>query len=392
MQPKATVDTDLALGLAAARSACETDDKLLARRLTEAVRWQPEAAAAVASTIAKARSGEYRRRGAGGNKADAWVVFAGPDVVGKRNMAEALSKSVFGTGAVTVRLGCPPPTGDDGGESVVSCRGRTALDRVAEAIRANPFRVVVLDGVDHADGVVHGSIVRAIESGRLADSHGRDVALGSNIFVVMSPDHLAGKRRAEQELEGDRRTRARKDHSAREPLPLDLNLSMSDDNIDAIDDSGGEGSRNSSSDLTVDHEQEYGHPAPARCCSAPSNVTELIKAVDGVVVFKPVISEPLKRSFSDLLVPAAKLGDVTGGGWPSIHVDGGLLDRLAAGAVRTTATAALDVAWAGEVLCPSLRQFKRSLSTNDVDGTTVEGSGRRKGGEVFPMPVTVDGN
>jgi hypothetical protein len=32
------------------------------------------------------------------------------------------------------------------------------------------------------------------------------------------------------------------------------------------------------------------------------------------------------------------------------------------------------------------------LSTNDVDGTTVEGSGRRKGGEVFPMPVTVDGN
>ncbi|TKW41975.1 hypothetical protein SEVIR_1G353300v4 [Setaria viridis] len=410
VQPKATVDTDLALGLAAAGPACETDDKLLARRLTEAVRWQPEAAAAVASTIAKARSGG-KRRGAGANKADAWVVFAGPDVVGKRNMAEALSKSVFGTGAVTVRLGCPPAR-DDGGESVVSCRGRTALDRVAEAIRANPFRVVVLEGIDHADGVVHGSIVRGIESGRLADSHGRDVALGSNIFVVMSQwssDHLrnsleaaplpdlpwcnlehgTGKRRAEQELEGDRRTRARKDHSAREPLPLDLNLSMSDDHIDAIDDSGGEGSRNSSSDLTVDHEQDYGQPAPARC-SAPSNVTELIKAVDGVVVFKPVNSEPLKRSFSDL-VPA-KLGDITGGGgWPSVHVDDGLLDRLAAGAVRTTATPALD-AWAGEVLCPSLRQFKRSLSTNDVDGATVEGSGRRKGGEVFPMPVTVDGN
>ncbi|RLM78459.1 chaperone protein ClpB-like [Panicum miliaceum] len=414
VQPRGTVDTDLALGLAAARPACETDDKVLVRRFTEAVRWQPEAAAAVASAIAKAKSGEGKRRGAGA-KADAWVVFAGPDVVGKRNMAEALSKSVFGTGAVTVRLGCPP-AGDDG-ESVVSCRGRTALDRVAEAIRANPFRVVVLDGVDHADNVVHGSIIRAIESGRLADSHGRDVALGSNIFVVMSqwsspsPDHLrnsqeavplpdlpwnpehgTGKRRPEQELEGEedrRRTRARKD-SAREPLPLDLNLSMSDDHIDAIDDSGGEGSRNSSSDLTVEHDQDYGHPAPARC-PAPSNVSELIKAVDGVVVFKPVNLEPLKRSFSDL-VPA-KSGDITGGGWPSVHIDDGLLARLAAaaGAVRTTATP-LD-AWAGEVLCPSLRQFKRSLSTNDVDGATVEGSGgRRKGGEVFPMPVAVDGN
>jgi len=105
----------------------------------------------------------------------------------------ASSKSVFGTGTVTVRLGCPPAS-DDGGESVVLCRGRMALDRVAEAIRANPFRVVVLDGVDHADNVVQGSVIRAIESGRLADSRGRDVALGSNILVVMlpSPERSAG--------------------------------------------------------------------------------------------------------------------------------------------------------------------------------------------------------
>ncbi|CAN6253006.1 unnamed protein product [Urochloa humidicola] len=416
VQPRGAVDTDLALGLAAVTPACETDDKVLVRRLTEAVRWQTEAAAAVASTIAKAKSGESRRRGAGGNnKADTWVVFAGPDAAGKRSMAEALSKSVFGTGAVTVRLGSPA-AGDDGGESMsfASCRGQTALDRVAETVRANPFRVVVLDGADHADAVVLGAIVRAAESGRLADSRGRDVALGSNIFVVMSqwspsPDHSRnsqplrdlpwnvehgnGKRRPEQELEGDRRTRPRKDHSAREPLPLDLNLSMSDDHIDAVDDSGGEGSRNSSSDLTVEHDQEYGQPAPARCLSAPSNVySELIKAVDGVVVFKPVNSEPLKRSFSDLIPPAAtKFGDVKGGAWPSVHVDEGLLDRLAAGAVRTAVAAPLD-AWAGEVLCPSLRQFKRSLSTNDVDGAAVEGSGRRKGGEMFPMPVTVDGS
>ncbi|WVZ73341.1 hypothetical protein U9M48_021660 [Paspalum notatum var. saurae] len=429
VQPRGTtVDTDLALGLAAARPACEADDKLLVRRLTEAVRWQPEAAAAVASTIAKARSGEGKRRGTGSKAADAWVVFAGPDVVGKRSMAEALSKSVFGTGAVTVRLGCGPRGGDDGGESVASCRGRTALDRVADAVRANPFRVVVLDGVDHADSVVHGSISRAIESGRLSDSHGRDVALGTNIFVVMSqwsplPDYQprnsqeaepplayqpwsgleigAGTKRGPEQppLDGDRRTKARK-HSAREPLPLDLNLSMSDDqHVDAIDDSGGEGSRNSSSDLTVEHEQEYygqQQTASARCSAAPSNISELIKAVDGVVVFKPPVDlEPLKRSVSDLAPPAKQfvVGDIAGGGW-SVHVDEGLLGRLtaaAAGATRTSTPTIME-AWTGEVLCPSIRQFKRSLSTNDVDGATVEGSGRRKDGELFPLPVTVDGN
>ncbi|TVU28855.1 hypothetical protein EJB05_20391, partial [Eragrostis curvula] len=405
-----TVDTDLALGLASSpRPTSAIDEKLLVRRLTEAVRWQPEAAAAVATTIAKVKSGECKRRGAAGTttRADAWVLFAGPDAAGKRSMAEALSASVFGMGAVTVRLGGVREGSEDGGECVVSCRGRTALDRVAEAVRSNPFRVIVLDGVDHADTVVHGSIVRAIECGRLADSHGRDVALGSNVFVVMSqwspspdhrltsspwsPEHGTAKRRPEYPLDGNRPTKARKD-SPRAPLPLDLNLSMSDDHVGDEEDSGGEGSRNSSSDLTVEHEQDYHHhhhPAtPAKCSSAPSNVSELIRAVDGTVVFKPAGFEALKRSVSDVLSAAT-------GGWPG-HVDGGLLDRLAAGA-RTAGpppVAPMET-WTGEVLCPSMRQFKRSFSTNDVDGATVEGSsGRRKDGEMFPMSVTVtvDGN
>jgi DNA polymerase III delta prime subunit len=321
-----TVDTDLALGPASTKPPCaaaiDDDKNLLVRRLTEAVRWQPEAAAAVASTITKARSpGECnKRRGSGTTRADAWVLFAGPDAAGKRSMAEALSTSVFGAGAVTARLG--------GEESVASCRGRTALDHVAEAVRCNPFRVVVLDGVDRADAVVRGSIVRAIECGRLADSHGRDVSLGSNIFVVMSQwspssdhhlssshhqsragspwnmvDHRGtGKRRPEQPLDdGERRTtRARRDSPARKPLPLDLNLSMSDDHTGDEDDSGGEGSRNSSSDLTVEHEQDYHHqPAPAHCSAVPSNVSELIQAVDGTVVFKPAGSDALTRSVSD---------------------------------------------------------------------------------------------
>jgi hypothetical protein len=355
------VDTDLALGPASTKKpACSAtvDEKLLLRRLTEAARWQPEAAASVASVIVKARPpGECnRRRGAETTRADAWVLFAGPDAVGKRNMAEALSTSVFGVGAVTLRLGVSGGS-DDAGESAASCRGRTALDSVAGAVRSNPFRVVVLDGVDRADSVVRGSILRAVECGRLVDSHGRDVSLGSNVFVVMSqwspsPDHhltssqqqslgdssppwsvehgTAKRRPAELPVDGDRRTRARKESPARKPLPLDLNLSMSDDHHagDAEDDSGGEGSRNSSSDLTVEHEQDYHrHPAPAMFSwSAPSHVSELMRAVDATVVFKPAGFEALKRSVSEVVVSATDR-------WPSGHVDGGgLQDRLAAGA------------------------------------------------------------
>lgn len=404
------VDTDLALGPASstktATSVCDADVKMLVERLTEAVRWQPEAAAAVADTIVKARLGEGKRRCVAA-KADTWVFFAGADVAGKRKMAEALSMAVFGAGAVTVRLG-HAATVDGGEESVVSCRGRTTLDRVAEVVRSNPFRVIVLDDLDHADDLVHGAIVRAVESGRLVDSHGRDVALGSAIFVVisswsssMSPDHRTEspwnlelrvrhgtpKRVPEQPLDGARRVKPRTD-STRRPLPLDLNLSMCDDHThDDGDDSGGEGSRNSSSDLTVEHEQEYAQPASGSTRSARSNVHELIRAVDGTVVFRPVDFEPLKRSVSDIM--SAKFGN---GGW-SVQVDAGVLDRLAG-------AASLE-AWADDVLCPSIRHLKRSLSTNDADGATrvslsaVEDIGRRRmDGGVFPTSVTVavDGN
>uniref|UniRef100_A0A0D9YZG7 Clp R domain-containing protein n=1 Tax=Oryza glumipatula TaxID=40148 RepID=A0A0D9YZG7_9ORYZ len=393
---------------------------LLVKRLTEAVRWQPEAAAAVAAAITKARSGERKRRGMGPTRADTWVLFSGHDVAGKTKMAEALSMSVFGTNAVALRLA------GNGGEPIASCRGRTALDCVADAIRANPLRVIVLDGFDHHDDdrVVQASILRAVESGRLVDSRGRDVALGEAIFVVMSLDDTrrcqedhqftdspwnlelrvrnnARKRRPEpQPLDGagDRRLKPRKDSP---PLHLDLNLSMCEDHTDD-DDSGGEESRNSSSDLTVEHEQEYGQPAAAAAkFSAPSSFSELTKAVDATVVFKPVDFGPLKRSVSDVV--SAKLGDAAGAGAGLfVHVDDGVLDRLAGAAWTAGESATSLEAWADEVLCPTIRQLKRSLSANDVDGATtvslsaVEGSGdrRRKDGEVFPTSVTVavDGN
>uniref|UniRef100_A0A0D3FBE8 Clp R domain-containing protein n=2 Tax=Oryza TaxID=4527 RepID=A0A0D3FBE8_9ORYZ len=423
--PAAAVDTDLALGPAASTASrppayCDTDEKLLVKRLTEAVRWQPEAAAAVAAAITKARSGERKRRGMGPTRADTWVLFSGHDVAGKTKMAEALSMSVFGTKAVALRLA------GNGGEPIASCRGRTALDCVADAIRANPLRVIVLDGFDHHDDdrVVQTSILRTVESGRLVDSRGRDVALGEAIFVVMSLDDTrrcqedhqftdspwnlelrvrnnARKRRPEpQPLDGagDRRLKPRKDSP---PLHLDLNLSMCEDHTDD-DDSGGEESRNSSSDLTVEHEQEYGQPAAAAAkFSAPSSFSELTKAVDATVVFKPVDFGPLKRSVSDVVSP--KLGDAAGAGAGlSVHVDDGVLDRLAGAAWTAGESATSLEAWADEVLCPTIRQLKRSLSANDVDGATtvslsaVEGSGgrRRKDGEVFPTSVTVavDGN
>ena len=102
----------------------------------------------------------------------------------------------------------------------------------------------------------------------------------------------------------------------------------------------------------------------------------------------------------------AKFGDAAGSGGWSVHMDAGVLDRLAGAAWTaagaSTATATSLESWADAVLCPSIQQLKRSLSSSDVDGATtvslsaVEGIGRRRmdGDVLFPTSVTVavDGN
>lgn len=48
------------------------------------------------------------------------------------------------------------------GELDMNFRGKTAVDRIAEAVRRNHFSVIMLEDIDEADMLVHGSIKRAM--------------------------------------------------------------------------------------------------------------------------------------------------------------------------------------------------------------------------------------
>ncbi|GAB4853609.1 hypothetical protein Ancab_017800 [Ancistrocladus abbreviatus] len=95
-------------------------------------------------------------------------------------MASALSELVYGVGSVTICLG----SRRDSEQSDLNFRGKTALDRIAEAVRRHPFSVTVLQDIDEADMLVRGSIKRAMERGRLSDSNGREIGLGNVIFIL----------------------------------------------------------------------------------------------------------------------------------------------------------------------------------------------------------------
>ncbi|KAG1364093.1 protein SMAX1-like [Cocos nucifera] len=389
--------------------------KRLSKGLTEKVSWQPEAASTIATVVMQCRSGNGKRRSFR-PKTDTWLLFVGPDTVGKTKMATALSELVFGTGPVTVNFGGIPQTDGNDGESNTNFRGRTSLDRVVEAIRRNPFSVVVLEDIDRADGLIQGSIKRAIERGRLPDSYGREVSLGSVIFILTAdwlPEELRAstdsivqceqkildsancgwqlelsiedspaKRRADWLHDYDRTIKPRKELSGGTGLSLDLNLAA------GVDDDVEEGSRNSS-DLTVEHELEKRRLAIK--CPTSSAASELMELVDDVVVFKPVDFGPLRRKVSESV--SAKFATVMGGG-RSIRIDEDTLDWMVGSLWLAGATSCGGFEeWVERVLVPSIEQLKGNLKVDDgmavVRLSTVKGGRPRRSSSGNWLPGTV---
>ncbi|CAN1223054.1 Protein SMAX1-LIKE 2 [Linum grandiflorum] len=349
--------------------------KKLLKGLMEKVWWQQEAASAVATVMTQCKIGNGKRRG-NASKGDIWLLFTGPDRIGKKKMAVAVSELVRQSNPVTVHLGSRRSDGD----SEVNFRGKTVMDRIVEAVRRNPFSVVVLEDIDEADMLVKGSIKRAMERGRLADSHGREISLGNVIFILTSswlPNNSldfvssheyaldekklasfvsggwqlrltvhgkTAKRRASWLDEEDRPTKPRKDTG----LTFDLNEEAAE--IEQV------GSRNSS-DVTVDHEDE--HFLSTRLLTPPTSSSlpsELLDLLDDSIVFKPVDFGAIRRDISNSITDRAS--SIIGDG-NNLELQADALEKIAGG--LCLGYTGLEE-WTEKVLVPSLRQVRMRLT------------------------------
>ncbi|CAK9136777.1 unnamed protein product [Ilex paraguariensis] len=356
--------------------------KKLLKGLMEKAWWQPEAASNVATAVTQCKLGNGKRHVAG-SKGDIWLLFTGPDRVGMKKMASVLSEQVCGESPIMICFG----SRRDERESDVNIRGKTALDRIAEAVRRNPFSLIMLEDFNEADMLVRGSIKRAMERGRLVDSHGREISLSNIIFILTgdwSPVNLkssgkrqllvekklaslasdgwqlrltigekSGKRRANWvHDEEDRLTRPRKEMVS--GLSFDLNQA-------AVTEDFRTGGSHSSGDFTIDHEDELAFEN--RPFAIASVLHELASSVDGTIVFKPLefgsvcheIKNTISKSFSTVL-----------DGSLSIEVENDSLEKILGGIChgQTSLTE-----WADKVLVPSFQKLKARLPSSILDSS-----------------------
>lgn len=138
-------------------------------------------------------SGAIRRAGAGLKSAKRPIgsfIFLGPTGVGKTELAKALAEAVFGSEEAMTRIdmseymerhtvsrlvGAPPGyVGyDEGGQ-------------LTEAVRRNPYCVVLLDEIEKAHPEVFNILLQVLDDGRLTDSMGRTVDFRNAIIIMTS--------------------------------------------------------------------------------------------------------------------------------------------------------------------------------------------------------------
>lgn len=192
-------------------------------RIHERMIDQHEAVTAVANAVRRSRSGLQDQ-----NRPIGSFVFLGPTGVGKTELCKSLAEFLFDDERNMVRvdmsefmekhsvarlIGAPP-----------GYVGYEEGGRLTEAVRRNPYSVVLLDEIEKAHRDVFNVLLQVLDDGRLTDGQGRTVDFTNTIVVMTS--NIGSHTIQEMTAAGEQETSihdAVMDHLRREFLPEFLN-------------------------------------------------------------------------------------------------------------------------------------------------------------------------
>jgi len=143
----------------------------LERKLHRRIIGQDQAIKAIADAVRRARTGLKEK-----NKPIASFLFAGPTGVGKTETAKALAEEFFSSEKVMIRL--------DMSEYQTTESVDRLLDFLPEAVRHQPYTLVLLDEIEKAQEKILNLFLQVLDDARLTDSTGRTVDFSNTIIIA----------------------------------------------------------------------------------------------------------------------------------------------------------------------------------------------------------------
>ncbi|KFK24387.1 hypothetical protein AALP_AAs72209U000500 [Arabis alpina] len=158
------------------------DFKSLRELLSRKVGFQNEAVNAISEIICGYRDDESRRRSHTAPNAtfssSVWLALLGPDKVGKKKVALALTEVFFSGQENCICVDFQAQDGLD-----YRFRGKTVIDYIAGEVAKRPDSVVFIENVEKAEFPDQIRLSDAVRTGKLRDSHGRESSM-KNVIVV----------------------------------------------------------------------------------------------------------------------------------------------------------------------------------------------------------------
>jgi ATP-dependent Clp protease ATP-binding subunit ClpB len=157
----------------------------LENELAQRVIGQPEALAAVANAVRRARAGLQDP-----NRPTGSFIFLGPTGVGKTETARALAEFLFDDEKAMVRLDMSEYMEKHAVSRMIGAPpgyvGYEEGGQLTEAVRRRPYGVVLFDEIEKAHPDVFNVLLQILDDGRLTDSQGRTVDFRNTVLIMTS--------------------------------------------------------------------------------------------------------------------------------------------------------------------------------------------------------------
>ncbi|EIJ81868.1 ATPase [Bacillus methanolicus PB1] len=153
--------------------------------LHERVIGQDEAVNLVSDAVLRARAGIKDP-----NRPIGSFIFLGPTGVGKTELAKTLSQSLFDSEDHMIRLDMSEYMEKHAVSRLIGAPpgyvGYEEGGQLTEAVRRNPYSVILLDEIEKAHPEVFNILLQVLDDGRITDSQGRTVDFKNTVIIMTS--------------------------------------------------------------------------------------------------------------------------------------------------------------------------------------------------------------